>query len=160
MPVHCHHTHTRMHIHQNTYGLTHMLHRDVLEQTLLSRVETINAHTANRHWSLLSGASLLVSPCMVSSLICQVLLGYHLSPLHCKCDSLCQWGITNLEHLLGISFDTLYNQRWKIKAVTHLAVISLLYLLVTTHIVTAPVFAETHWNIHLHVQLFPCHPAR
>ena len=41
-------------------------------------------------------------------------LGYHSSPWYFSCFMLCQWFLTNLQHVPGISFDTLqYNQRWK-----------------------------------------------
>lgn len=44
------------------------------------------------------------------------------------------------------------------KAVTHSAVISSLFLLVTTHILTSPAFHKTHQNIHVHVWQFMWHP--
>lgn len=44
------------------------------------------------------------------------------------------------------------------KAVTHSAVISSLFLLVTTHILTSPGFHKTHQNIHVHVWQFMWNP--
>lgn len=95
-----------------------------------------------------------------------MLRGYRSSFLHCSCYSLCQWGIISLEDPWGCP-PTHYTGI-EMKAVTQLAVISLLFLLVTTHILTSPFFSEAHWNIRRHVQLstsqvasgFPCISAK